>query len=144
MTFDPRPVLASLCALALIPSGLAAQEEIGAQLMIELNAAVTQGDACKLSFLVLNGHPADISGAVFETVLFDAAGQVERLTLFDFGALPSARPRVRQFVVPDIACEDLGQILFNGADTCAGDGIDARACETDLRLESRTGIKVTG
>lgn len=144
MTFDILPRLASICALALFPAASLAQEELGAQLLVELNAAEAQGPDCKLSFLVMNGHPSEISKAVFETVLFDAAGQVDRLTLFNFGALPPARPRVRQFVISGLACDNLSQVLFNGANTCESDALEPGACETDLRLETRTGIKVTG
>lgn len=134
--------LTTALALAALPAP--AQEEIGERLLIELNAVESHEDGCKLSFLVLNGYPADIDRAVFETVLFDAGGQVDRLTLFDFGALPANRPRVRQFVVPGVDCAGLGRVLFNGAQTCEGAGLDPRACETGLRLESRTDIEVTG
>ncbi|GGE27527.1 hypothetical protein GCM10011360_14750 [Primorskyibacter flagellatus] len=113
-----------------------------ARLTVELNAAQQQEQGCKLSFVVTNAHPGDIAKAVFETVIFDSAGQVSRLTLFDFGALPSGRPRVRQFVIPGTACEGIGQVLFNGADTCDGGG--EGACTTNLTLATRTDIEVTG
>lgn len=123
-------------------AGLATAQDSAPHLSIELNAAQQQEQGCKLSFVVTNAHPEDIAKAVFETVIFDAQGQVSRLTLFDFGALPSARPRVRQFVMPGTACEGIGQVLFNGADTCEGatDG----ACTTGLKLSTRTDIEVTG
>ncbi|PIL19562.1 hypothetical protein P775_13645 [Puniceibacterium antarcticum] len=111
---------------------------------MELNAAQSEEQSCKLSFLVINGRGSDILKAVFETVLFDAQGQVDRLTLFDFGALPAGRPRVRQFVVSGTRCEYLGQILFNGVNTCEAEDMDATACESGLQLNSRTTIKVTG
>jgi hypothetical protein len=121
-----------------------AQDDLGARLSIELNQTESRDAGCTLSFLVQNGHPADVTRAVFETVLFDAAGQVERLTLFDFGTLPAGRPRVRQFVVPDAKCEDLGRVLINGAETCEAEGLSADACTRDLRLDSRVGIEVIG
>ena len=78
--------------------------------------------------------------SLFET----EAGRVERLTLFDFGTLPAARPRVRQFVVPDLACEALGRVLFNGAETCTGAGLAEGACEDGLLLSSRTAVELLG
>ncbi|MCO8146758.1 hypothetical protein NHN26_16225 [Rhodovulum tesquicola] len=51
-------------------------------------------------------------------MLMDATGRVERLTLFDFGALSAGRPRVRRFVVPDLACADPGRVPINGTDLC--------------------------
>ncbi|MGR3494645.1 hypothetical protein [Citreimonas sp.] len=135
--------LAAACGAALAAPALA-QDEVGARLSIELNAAETEGEACKMSFVVINGHEADIAQAVFETVLFDAEGQVDRLTLFDFGALPAGRTRVRQFVIPGTPCDGLGRVLFNGADTCEAEALGADACEADLRLDSRAGIDVLG
>lgn len=131
------------CALALA-AGSAAAQEGAAGLRVELNAAEAGERTCKLSFLIENGHPSDIGQAVFETVIFDAAGQVDRLTLFDFGALPAGRPRVRQFVIQDTTCDDIGQLLFNGADTCEAEGLGPQACTKGLTLESRAGIEVTG
>ena len=121
-----------------------AQDELGAGLSIELNAAQTEGEACKMSFVVINGHDSDIAKAVFETVLFDAEGQVDRLTLFDFGALPAGRTRVRQFVISGTPCDGLGRVLFNGAETCEAEALAPGACEADLRLDSRAGIDVIG
>ncbi|MFX0547185.1 hypothetical protein ACEWPL_016745 [Roseovarius sp. S1116L3] len=121
-----------------------AQDKIGEHLLIELNAVESQESGCKLSFLALNGHPADLSQAVFETVVFDADGQVDRLTLLDFADLPAARPRVRQFMIKGMACGDIGQILFNGASTCGSADLGAAACEAGLMLESKVDIEVAG
>ena len=142
-TFRTFALSAAACAAALGTPALA-QEELGARLSIELNAAETEGDACRMSFVVINGHDSDISKAVFETVLFDAEGQVDRLTLFDFGALPAGRTRVRQFMISGTPCDRLGRVLFNGADTCEAETLEPAACESDLRLESRSGIEVIG
>ena len=142
------PFLRNACLIGLfLPAAtttVAQETEIGRNISIELNAAVSSDAGCKLSFLVINGHASMIAKAVYETVLFDAAGQVDRLTLFDFGALPSGRPRVRQFTVPGAGCDALGQILFNGAHVCEAADLDGMACETGIELVSRTDIEVTG
>lgn len=131
----------TLAAVVAAPLPLSAQDQ-GLHLTLELNAAQAQDQGCKLSFVVTNGHPEDIAKAVFEMVIFDVQGQVSRLTLFDFGALPAGRPRVRQFVIPGTSCDTIGQVLFNGATTC--DGAGEGACTRDLGLSSRTEIEVTG
>ncbi len=139
-----RHLAVTLClALAGATSALA-QEATAPHLAIELNTVETVEGACRMSFLIRNHHAAEIRQAVFEAVLFDAEGQVDRLTLFDFGALPAGRPRVRQFVVPQIACEGLGQVLFNGAQTCAGEDLPEAACESGLRLSSRAAVALLG
>ncbi|WP_306151305.1 hypothetical protein [Roseovarius sp. MMSF_3281] len=136
---------AAIClAACLMGAPVLAQEDQGAYVSIELNAAQPVENGCRISFLVQNGHNLDIEQAVYEAVLFDTEGRVDRLTLFDFGALPSARPRVRQFVVPGLACPSLSRLLINGAETCAGDNVPDSACSTDLELRSRTDIEVLG
>ncbi|WP_136441476.1 hypothetical protein [Pacificoceanicola onchidii] len=136
---------AVLCLTALtMASPVLAEDAQNAQVSIELNALETVEDACRISFLIQNGHDTDISKAVYETVLFDTDGRVERLTLFDFGELPSARLRVRQFVVPGLPCTSLGRLLINGAQTCSGEGLPDGACTKDLKVSSRTDVEVLG
>lgn len=144
MRFFKRHIFATAqaCVLALGPA--AAQDAQGANISIELNALEVVDDGCRMSFLIQNGHAKAIDQAVYEAVLFDAQGRVDRMTLFDFGALPSARPRVRQFLVPDLACDALGRLLINGAETCTGEGVPQTACTTDLDLLSRTDVEVLG
>jgi len=127
-------------------AGVSSAEEavVGQHLDIELNAASQTNDGCQLSFVLINGHPEDIQQAVFETVLFDMGGAVIRLTLFDMGALPAARPRVRQFVLPQTQCSDMGQILFNGTTSCTTETLANTACMAGLSLRSRTDIEVLG
>lgn len=137
-------MLARLTLGAAMALGAGASQAQDAGLMIELNALdPTDDGACQMSFLIENAHPQDITQAVFQAVLFDASGRVDRLTLFDFGALPSGRPRVRQFVVPGLECTALSRVLFNGAETCAG--ADVANCEVGLTLRSRVDTtEVTG
>lgn len=131
---------------ALAPLFAQAGEEttLGAHVLVELNAARTSDGACALSFLVINGHSAPIEKAVYETVLFDSKGQVDRLTLFDFGTLPAGRPRVRQFSVAGLRCEALGRVLINGAHACVAPALAEDACDAGLELRSRTDVEVAG
>lgn len=134
-------VVCGWCAPSL---GLADETDLGAAVLVELNAVKSAETTCTLTFLVLNGHETEISKAVYETVLFNSSGQVDRLTLFDFGALPPGRPRVRQFTVPGLTCENLGRILINGAHACDAAELDASACEAGLVVDTRTDIEVIG
>ncbi|MEX0304520.1 MAG: hypothetical protein AB3N24_19050 [Leisingera sp.] len=129
-----KPLL--LAAALAAASGAAAEEAAKPGVSIELSAAEPAGGACKLSFVVQNAHAADIGKAVYETVLFDAKGQVARLTLLDFQDLPAGRLRVRQFQFPQ-ACEGISRVLINGADTCAGEGLPEGACSRGLTLSSK-------
>jgi hypothetical protein len=113
-------------------------------LQIGLNDAGDVDGTCHISFLVENRLGKDLSEAVFETVLFDASGAVERLTLFDMRDLPAGRPRVRQFRIDGVSCAGIGRILINGAQTCTGAGVAKGACMDNLTLTSRTDIGLVG
>ncbi|MEP1330744.1 hypothetical protein [Pseudophaeobacter sp.] len=110
---------------------------------IELSAVEEVGASCTLSFVVKNTHAKKIVQAVYETVLFDAQGQVARLTLLDFQDLPAGRLRVRQFQFPH-ACADISRVLINGAETCSAPGLSAGACSEHLQLQSHTEMELLG
>ncbi|THH35148.1 hypothetical protein E4Z66_15095 [Aliishimia ponticola] len=133
-------------AFSFMFSGLAQAQEtdLAGRISIELNAVQTVETSCTLTFLITNGLEAPLDKAVYEAVLFDTSGQVARLTLFDFGTLPPARPRVRQFALPGTTCEGLGRVLLNGAHICDGAGVAEGACDRGLVLSTRTDIEVLG
>lgn len=81
---------------------------------------------------------------MIEAVLFDTEGRVATLTLFDLGSLPAGRPRMRQFDMAGLSCDDLGAVLVNGIDACEGAGLTPAACLDGLRLSSNTDVEVTG
>jgi hypothetical protein len=136
--------LAFVATLLFVPCVQAQQSDISKGLSLELNTAETVQNACKLTFVITNGHMQQVDQAIFETVLFNPAGQVSVITLFDMGALPPGLPRVRQFVVPEVACEDLGRVLINGVSTCTGAQLPEAACTKGLAISTRTSIEVIG
>lgn len=140
-----RLTLATLLG-AVAPLGALAQsgESTVPQLSIELNAVQDVGDACRLSFLAQNQTGTAIDEAVFETVIFDTSGGVVSLSLFDFRALPADRPRVRQFDLPGMACDSVGQALINGANTCVVAGAESDVCDDALLLGSRVSVELIG
>jgi len=147
MTGRTHLLLVILC-LAMTASPSAAADEASATppvVHLSLNShAPVEAGGCRLTFVIRNLLGVDIEQMVAETVLFDRAGSVAALTLFDFGALPEGRPRVRQFDVTNVACDGIGQVLVNGVGTCSGTGLTPERCLDGLRLDSRTDIEVLG
>lgn len=140
-----RPTFFSLTAMAtaligLFPMTAMAQDAPGVS--IELSGTEDVGTACRMSFLITNGHAQDIEKAVYELVLFGASGGVAQMTLLDFRDLPSGRPRVRQFQFEGLACKDIPRVLINGAETCVG--APEGGCIDNLNLTTRTGTEVIG
>ena len=133
-------VVGSAPAMALAQS----DEDTPPTLYLELNAVQDVGDACRLTFLARNETGAEIEKAVFETVIFDASGGVVSLSLFDFRDLPPDRPRVRQFDLPGMACDSVGQALINGANACVVGGAESEVCQNALSLGSRLDVELLG
>jgi hypothetical protein len=126
------------CFLA--TSAAVAESPTSPRLSLELNRIDALDGACRLTFMAENRLGTDLEALGLETVLIATDGQVERLTLFEFGALPHGVPRVRQFDIPGLACEGLGRVLINGVAECDG----AENCNDALDLESRTSVEVIG
>lgn len=131
------------CALPAIAPAQSG-EDAPARLFLELNTVQDEGGSCRLTFLARNETGVTIDKAVFETVLFDRSGGVLMLSLFDFRQLPDGRPRVRQFELPQMQCETIGQALINGANTCVVAGSDSDICDKALSLGSRLDVELQG
>jgi hypothetical protein len=130
---------ALLCVLCLGTAPALAQDEAAA-LSLELNRIDPLDGACRLTFLAENRLGAELSALSLETVLIDTDGRVERLTLFEFGALPDGVPRVRQFDVSGLDCAALGRVLINGVAECSA----GAACAEGIQLSTRTDVEVIG
>ncbi|NKW92114.1 hypothetical protein HGD87_06185 [Rhodobacteraceae bacterium R_SAG9] len=138
-----RSVGAALLATA-VGSPAWAQAATPKQLSLELNSVQDVQGACRFTFVAYNPTGIAIEKAVFETVIFDTDGTVVRLSLFDFRDLPTDRPRVRQFDVPATTCDEIGQTLINGTNTCTVNGAQSDICSDGLTLSSRITIKLLG
>jgi hypothetical protein len=135
--------------LVAAPAPVIAQQEGAADaaaplISIELNSINAREDACELTFFLSNTTDININAFVLETVLLTKDGGVDRLTLFDMRDVPTGRPRVRQFNVPDLQCDALGQVLINGVATCDGDGLTPAMCSDTMTLSSRIDVEVLG
>ena len=139
-----RIVASTLLAVTVFGAGHAIAQDTSGTLSLELNTVKDTGSACRLTFVASNSTGTDIDQAVFETVIFDTSGSVALLSLFDFRELPADRPRVRQFDVPNISCDTLGQALINGANTCTVEGKASEVCSSSLTLNSRISVDLIG
>ena len=140
----------TLCDLA--ASGLVLSLSAGAavaegapskSLALELNKATDTQSGCLLTFVGTNKTGVAFSSVAYELVLFDKDGLVERMSAFDFGAMPAGKTFVRQFELKGSQCPDLSQILVNGAARCdQADPVKGaeNTCVSALTPASRTDI----
>ncbi len=139
-----RLALGVLLSISAPAMSLAQPADTESRLSLELNTLQDVEGACRLTFVVGNDTGMQIDKAVFETVIFDTAGAVASLSLFNFRDLPAARTRVRQFELPETACDTVGRALINGASSCLVDGDENAVCEDALTLSSRVAVELLG
>lgn len=132
-------IAGAICAAILSPVDGGASEE--SLISLELNRLSSTGDRCVATFVAHNRLGSDLEKLGFEIVLFDCDGLVDRLTKFNFGALADGKTIVRQFEISGILCEDISQILINGASTCTGANLDPTACDKRLKVSNKTSIQ---
>jgi len=142
---SPKPAMLMLVlGLAVSATAVDAEDLSQPSLTIDLNALEQTGQACRLVFVATNATGTPIDAMVLETVVFDAAGTVDRFALFDFKALPDGKTRVRQFDLPDTRCGDIGRVLINGAESCKGPSLKGTECMEQLDLKSSSKTEIVG
>ncbi len=133
-----------VCALALALIWTTAVTAQQSNLSIELNTQDQVEKGCQLTFVASTDISGGIDKVVLETVLFSPEGSVDLLTLFDFAAIPADRPRVRQFILPNMQCDGIGKILINGIQTCSVADHHPAICDAELSVSSRTNVEIQG
>ncbi|RLQ88251.1 hypothetical protein [Notoacmeibacter ruber] len=137
---------AAVASVGVFSAGAIAQEAKPAtaeqkSLTLELNSVSSQANnSCRMTFVAHNGIEADLESAGFEVVLFDKKGLVNRMTVFDFGALPNGKTLVKRFDLPETDCADLSRVLVNGVARCEGAGIDSKNCANAIATRNKTDL----
>ncbi|MCD2172091.1 hypothetical protein [Rhizobium sp. C4] len=134
----PTSLCRALVLIALAPISALAQDKPA--LKVELNAVADVKESCRVTFLLTNGMPGEISKAALEFALFNKAGGVERLTALNFGRLQKGRTVVRQFDIPGGPCGAYSRILVNAVKSCDGMAGETDACEAALTAANKTGV----
>lgn len=135
-----RKLLTPVAALLLSAAPALAQTASPA-LSLEFNAAQPTEKGCRLVFVVKNGLGKPLARTGLELALFNAKGEVDRLTVLEFKDLPSDKTKVSRFELSGVQCPDLSRLLVNSVTACEGEGIDANACKGALQLSNKTGVE---
>lgn len=133
--------VSALCVALAVPDVRAQEGPAKAGLHLELNRLEQNGEACRATFVARNGYGTQLEETAFELVLFDKAGLVSLMTVFDFGALPAGKTLVKRFDMKATICADLSRVLINAAARCKGAGVNAADCAKDMTTSNRTGLE---
>lgn len=128
-----------LCAaavFALLPLAVAAQS--GSGLTVELNKTEASGSGgCSAFFLFRNETDNSFEGFEMSLAILDSQGVIDRLLSIDAAPLPVARTTLKLFEVPEIACENISEILLHDLTSCRPQNGDEMDCFPILTLRSK-------
>jgi hypothetical protein len=102
-------------------------------LRIELNAAETADNRCRLTFVIENKGRA-LDSLKLDFAMFNIEGAVYRRSIFDMAPVRSAKTIVKTFAI-DGDCAQLGALLVNEVTACAPG--EPAACLDEIALSSR-------
>lgn len=123
-------------ALAALPA--LAQE---GRLTVELNkveAGETEG--CRAFFLFRNLTAAPLDAFEMSLAILDGEGVIDRLLTIDAAPLPQGRTTLKLFEIPEIACDDISEVLLHDIPSCDAQDGD---CFARLDLVSRAQARLT-
>lgn len=132
---------AGACALAAFLAGSAGAQDTKA-LTLELNTLTQVDTACRVTFLARNQMGVEIGDVGVEVVLFDKEGRVSSILVLKTGRLTAGKTRVKQFPLPNVACDNVSSILVNDVTECSGEGLSAPTCLDALQVSSKAGISL--
>ncbi|MEW9921706.1 hypothetical protein AB2B41_19025 [Marimonas sp. MJW-29] len=127
--------LAGAC-LAMLPLGVAAQGAGG--LTVELNKTeASDSGGCSAFFLFRNETDNSFEGFEMSLAILDSGGVIDRLLSIDAAPLPVSRTTLKLFEIPEIACENISEILLHDLTSCRPQNGEEMDCFPILTLRSK-------
>jgi hypothetical protein len=126
--------IAACCGLALLGFIAAANAAPEKSVRIELNAAETIQNKCRLSFVIENKSDEAVESLKLDLVVFGKDGGIQRRLVTEMAPLRPTKTIVKAFDI-DGDCAPIGSILVNDVTACAPG--PAAACLDRLVLASR-------
>lgn len=133
----------SLPLSGVVPMAAFAQQAENDQraISVELNTADNAAAACRLTFVASNTLGIDIDRLAFEMVLFNAAGLVDQITVFNFGAMPDGKTLAKQFEIAGKSCDQFSRVLINSVTACDTPDATLSDCQSAIRTTSRASLE---
>lgn len=129
---------AALAALTTV-GGPARAEAHQDGLTVELNKfeQIDTG-GCRAYFLFRNRTDMSFEGFEMSLAILDGDGVIDRLLAIDAAPLPVARTTLKLFEIPEIACDNISEILLHELTSCRPQNSEEMDCFPMLGLDSKT------
>ena len=137
------PLGLALLALACPgPSATAAGTDGGAERIgLELNRLQPTGEgACSVQLVIDNPGAHAYRSLDLDMVVFDDEGVIAARVAMQLAPLRARKLAVREFDLPGLRCEDIGQLLLNDVPGCVRDDGSTPDCVEFLHLSSRAAV----
>lgn len=110
-------------------------------LAFELNDAKTVDGSCQLIFYILNKTGTTIEQSSYQFGVAQSDGKFTSV-LLQFRPLPNGAPKLQQFNLKDLACENIvGMFVNEPGDCLVADGTASPICTDKMVQSTRIGIQ---
>ncbi len=123
-------------AVAMLANPALAQSE-DKMLSIELNKLETFEGGCRSFFLFRNRTDLTLSSFEMSLAILDQNGVIDRLLTIDAAPLPAVRTVLKIFEIPDITCDNVGEMILHDIAACATASNTTIDCFDVIELSSR-------
>ena len=135
MIFQIFKRLSAILILTALPFAASAQN---AGLTVELNKTeASDSGGCSAFFLFRNETDNSFEGFEMSLAILDTQGVIDRLLSIDAAPLPVSRTTLKLFEIPEIACDDISEILLHDLTSCRPQNGDEMDCFPILTLRSK-------
>ena len=100
----------------MVPGTLMAQEQ---KVDIELNSIGLRNDACEVYLRVRNRTDMEFQTFKVDLAFFDRQGIINDRSLVELGPLRANKTSLHVFQMPEMDCNDVGEVLLNDITECA-------------------------
>jgi hypothetical protein len=109
-----------------------------AGLTVELNKTeASESGGCSAFFLFRNETENSFEGFEMSLAILDTQGVIDRLLSIDAAPLPVSRTTLKLFEIPEIACDNISEILLHDLTSCRPQNGDEMDCFPILTLRSK-------
>ncbi|KIN70281.1 hypothetical protein Z945_3657 [Sulfitobacter noctilucae] len=110
-------------------------------LTVELNKVEpSETGGCSAFFLFRNETENSFEGFEMSLAILDSGGVIDRLLSIDAAPLPLSRTTLKLFEIPEIACNDISEILLHDLTACRPQNGEEMDCFPILTLTSRAPV----
>jgi len=135
MIFQIFRRFSTILVLTALPFAASAQN---AGLTVELNKTeASDSGGCSAFFLFRNETNNSFEGFEMSLAILDTQGVIDRLLSIDAAPLPVSRTTLKLFEIPEIACDDISEILLHDLTSCRPQNGDEMDCFPILTLRSK-------